>query len=888
MADAIALAASCEATATAARDAVAWLGDPANADKVGSERSTLQRRFRRYAMDAQKLVAAVARPMCVGVFGPSQAGKSYLVSVLARPGERRLHAAFEGRPEGVDFIAEINPRGDKESTGLVTRFTIHPVRHPAGYPVCLRLLTQTDLVKVLANTFFLDGNLQEEPALEPAELKEALATARAAAQPKPVDVLIEDDLYDVRDYMERQFEATDHLRALTAFWDEAAELAPKLALPDRTKLLSLLWGRHEPFTRLFQLLVDALSKLGFAGDAFCRLDALIPREQSIIDVATLGGLGRPDQGLLQIRSFDGPAAELPRPMIAALTAELCIVCTERPWPFFDHTDLLDFPGARPRLPRNLNVFFAENADALKETFLRGKVAFLFDRYVADYELNAMLLCVRPSNMEVVSLPAMIDSWVSQTIGSTPEKRAGRPNTLFFVLTMFDTHFVEKAGEGDDDPGGRFANRLYASLEERFAAAHRWPKEWTPGQPFDNCFWLRNPNYPAESIIRYEGGREVEILPDKRDYVERLRQAHNRVPAVCAHFKDPDRAFEEALKFNDGGVSYLARALEPVCNPKLKYQQLAGPLAVMRAGMQERLARFHVADDIESRLTQRLEVAGQIVGELYRAADLREAPGERGRFGHVVAAMQMQVGELADLLDRMEAAPPRLDELELPPPAPAAGNGGTPPTTPMPAAPGGRVLPPGIKVATPIAPARQASREDIVAAVALRHWYRMLDRVPESHRLRLATEMSATALQELASELVQGVRRTGLGRTIASELARFGYIEKAEQSIPKAALLAAAHINRFVARLGMDLLPEPERPRVEENGTSRAVFALAPVVHDAHMIGAAPSPFTDRYVTDWAFAFVRLVEDNARSKEGLKINFAQNTRLGNILASLRAA
>ena len=63
-----------------------------------------------------------------------------------------------------------------------------------------------------------------------------------------MDVLTEDDLYDVRDYMERQFAATDHLRALAAYWGEATELAPKLALPDRTKLLSLLWGRHEPFT----------------------------------------------------------------------------------------------------------------------------------------------------------------------------------------------------------------------------------------------------------------------------------------------------------------------------------------------------------------------------------------------------------------------------------------------------------------------------------------------------------------------------------------------------------------------------------------------------------------------------------------------------------------
>ena len=42
-------------------------------------------------------------------------------------------------------------------------------------------------------------------------------------------------------------------------------------------------------------------------------------------------------------------AELPRSLICALTAELSVAIAEKPWDFFDHTDLLDFPGARSRL-----------------------------------------------------------------------------------------------------------------------------------------------------------------------------------------------------------------------------------------------------------------------------------------------------------------------------------------------------------------------------------------------------------------------------------------------------------------------------------------------------------------------------------------------------------
>ena len=47
------------------------------------------------------------RNNCVGVFGPSQAGKSYLVSALARPPGGQLAILFG--TERKDFLREINP-----------------------------------------------------------------------------------------------------------------------------------------------------------------------------------------------------------------------------------------------------------------------------------------------------------------------------------------------------------------------------------------------------------------------------------------------------------------------------------------------------------------------------------------------------------------------------------------------------------------------------------------------------------------------------------------------------------------------------------------------------------------------------------------------------------
>ena len=73
------LATRARETADAAQRALQWFNDEANAGSVGQEQRALNREFRRFALAARKLEQAVARPMCVGVFGPSQAGKSYLV-----------------------------------------------------------------------------------------------------------------------------------------------------------------------------------------------------------------------------------------------------------------------------------------------------------------------------------------------------------------------------------------------------------------------------------------------------------------------------------------------------------------------------------------------------------------------------------------------------------------------------------------------------------------------------------------------------------------------------------------------------------------------------------------------------------------------------------------
>ena len=117
----------CNALAAAAADAGTWTAR--NAALVRNEQDGLLKELRRAGRVFRRCARAAGRKMCAGVFGPSQAGKSYLISALARDAQGTLMARFGG--EQHDFISEINPEGGKESTGLVTRFTM---TRPAALP----------------------------------------------------------------------------------------------------------------------------------------------------------------------------------------------------------------------------------------------------------------------------------------------------------------------------------------------------------------------------------------------------------------------------------------------------------------------------------------------------------------------------------------------------------------------------------------------------------------------------------------------------------------------------------------------------------------------------------------------------------------------------------
>jgi hypothetical protein len=855
-----ALAQRCRSVADAATRALTWFAD---SPRPAADAPAVARELRGNAVRARRLAAAAARPMCVGVFGPSQAGKSYLISALARRGDAPLMAMFDGKP--IDFVRDINPEGGKESTGLVTRFTIRPVQGLPGMPVALRLLSQTDILKILGNTYLSDFDPADVEPPAPEQVEAALSDARRAMQPQPFDGLSEDDVFvDIREYFESRFGGHALVQALKAqrFWQAAAEIAPRLDHAARAALLGIVWGRDPTLSATYVRLASALAQLGHPDEAFCPLTALMPRSESIIDVETLNRLGDPSDARLPVATRAGARAELPRATLTALIAEVTMQVRDKPWDFFDVTDLLDFPGARSRkLYRDPAKHLKDPAN-LPELMVRGKVAYLFERYCAESELTAMLLCIGPSNLEVTTLPRMVREWIEGTHGDTPERRARQKTALFFVLTKFDAEFESKAGQAEDSTT-RWSTRLAASLLNPFGKDSPWPMEWHPGRPFDNLFWMRNPNFKAEAILDYDGPREIGIRPNQQERIARMREEFLANEEVRRHFFDPARAWDEAMRLNDGGITFLAERLRPVCDPALKRAQVEGRLSDLAEKLRARLNPHYRSGDLGAELARRREAARGVAVALARCV-------ERQVFGHVLAALSPEAEGLAASFARTRFAAPDAHTAPMGARTVAASL--------LAELDFGDAPPPLEEVETP------QDEAEHLAGVALEDWGNRLHGFADgAHRFGF----TAAAALTLTTELLRSARRTDLRAVLASDLRGIlAFRRHPAAAAATCGLAAAMRLGGFVATQGFDRVPLAQRPTV--GADRRPVFAPRQAAETWPELTESPSDTDRRFSVDWIQAFLRGVELNVQGGGEDAVDIARNEALGRIIAGVDAA
>jgi len=892
-----------------------WLADNAQAvDKPHANRKNL----RRLGRNLKSYAEAAGRKTGVAVFGPSQAGKSTLISALGRGPSGSLKADFG--TQSLDFAMQINPEGGNETTGLVTRFSLVPARPSPDQdkPVCLKLFSEMDLVKILANTFFAEGKgasriVEDDLTLE----VEALAAGSASSGAE----LPLDDLEDLAEYVTRlappDQSAYGQMLA-RVYWDRALRLAGRPLAPEgRAKLFSFLWGGLAPFTEVYMRLYQALAGLGFPETAFCGLTALFDEEAgrkfTVLHVNRLDGLlddGPPDEGKagppVKVVSAEGRTAVLSRPVLSALIAELYVQVKERPGETLDHSDLLDFPGYRAREKlENLDEDLRK-PEILKNCFLRGKVAYLFERYKARREIAAMLLCIGSSVQDNPDLPIIVSDWIRDTHGETPAaRRAGRPVSLFVVLTKFDQHLLR--GTSSTDTVTRWETRLNASLLD-FFKGYDWPRKWSESagraEPFNNVFWLLNLSYASSFLELEETDDQGSKLyrakgprPDQAAWIEEVRQGYLKSDLVAAHIHRPEEAWGAVMKAPDGGVGYILEHLNPVlADSGLLAAQLAGQARRAAEAAEGVLRPWYRGAGSEKEMDIKKQSAKELA--LYLLDLARKKP----RFGELLR--DLQLGD--DECQALHGAPsPEEDEAPKAEAAQAAvlslddiwGGPAEEPQAP-PAKPAGFLNDAARRYRRRLERAWQAKLGEIAAS--RRHqryfqpdpvFFQALGHESGPGEAEARREAFARKhLQILGDELSLGAKRLGVFDRLETRLREaLSYSGgKPGQIAWKQARLAAADLAAYVNWLGFSPLeldrarrtiPVPHQP-----SRNMTLFEPPPPPGLCPELPDDQPAFDLPYYSDWTAALFRLMLDNVGS-QGEPCDRGQDERLGGILEKI---
>lgn len=534
----------------------------------------------------------------IGVFGASQAGKSYLVSNIAAAGGE-LATYWDGVK--IPFLTYMNPPGgDKEATGIVTRFTHEKDVGIEGYPIEVRVLKEHEIAMILVNSFFSDINLPTDVMAQVDALytKEHWQEHFKKCSDNKDFALAEgetgesaENVVALADYVIKRSKGDlAKLAADSEFWSQLRTLAAKLNVKGRAELYSILWGHLKTFSLMFRKVALELVKLEGHERIYLPKEAFVTERPdgslqqraggTVNAISVLIGLfGNEDTLKVCIDKDSRREVEVNFACFAAATLELKFPLSDGTR--VDDFDVLDFPGARSRDRVDLGHIrdgeaqmqgelpSGELLNNCSEFIRRGKVAYLFERYNRRREIDVLLFCINcAAQLEVSDLPVILAEWIDESIGSDANERAKFERVpLIGVLTRFDEAFskqmnntVESADMGLDIVKPSF---------EKFTG-QKWFEAWTPGQPFKQIFFVRKPCMPGNT-----SWLEEELAEDGKTVLKELAVKpgnQKRFDLVLRNLKSDDKFIshvyagpsghsqEDTLNavftLNDGGVTFV--------------------------------------------------------------------------------------------------------------------------------------------------------------------------------------------------------------------------------------------------------------------------------------------------------------------------------------------
>ena len=606
-------------------DATRWL----------EENQKLDRHNKAKLDEAQRAVRKVTKVLdnkpVFGLFGQSQAGKSYLAHIILSDSSSQLE--IDLGTTTADFIKDINPvGGGKESTGVVTRFSINPVKDK-DYPVLTRFLTLEDVCLVLCKSYFL--NLQSTPLDSEKiqnvvnEIREEISGGDKSAISLEEDVRF--SLKDLQGSVERYFPMYQaHWKAIedSGLWTLCHEHLEVLANAPQTfaKLMSVLWMGHTGLHDLARKLFSALRELHWVEHGHLEGEAILRDGGAIVDVASLRAMN--ESVSLEVKT-DTKRVSINRGVLSALTKEVVLNIQSgavEEDSYLHRADIMDFPGARS--PMSLE----DTGDDITLPFLRGKVEHLFEQYSQDFEINNLLFCIPNKQNDVKDLPNSLKSWVERNVGESPEARENLiqkrgVSPLMVVFTMFDKQ-LEFLSNTDNEVSGlakRWDTRFRAYFEDEIIQGRSWGENWTTTHSFKHVYPLRDFNWsdhtfdgfnaksgtPESSLKPFSSNVSSELYASRMDFHARLKESFLKDEHVNRFIVDPLSAWNHCAEPNNNGSVPIIKAMHQASQTSGLATHAQGVMNNATSELLEALKKHHHSDDIAEMHQKAEELSNQI-------------------------------------------------------------------------------------------------------------------------------------------------------------------------------------------------------------------------------------------------------------------------------------
>jgi hypothetical protein len=558
----------------------------------------------------RKIKNSIKSKPVFALYGASQVGKSYLIKNLLSDEGSSLKISANNKD--YDFLKDINPPGvGAESTGVVTRFTIDKPSPFEKYPIKINLLGVKDIIIILCDSYFSD--LKKISSYPETEDFNALITDfenKFNSNENPQTFLIEDDLLDLKEYFNKNFNTFSFIVERInecQYWNKISSIIENIPSNYWKDVFSILWGGNKHLTDLFSLLISQLEYISFEKVAYAPFSSVLRNEGEILDVKRLKELYQNEKKITIL--INEQEKDINLSYISALSAELILhvspeVAEKKP--FLNNTDLLDFPGARSRLDLEVDSISRESAP---DMLLRGKIAYLFNKYSTDFEVNNLLFCINDKQLDVNELPSLLNDWIKNNIGDTFKDRANTIkdlsiSPLFIVMTFFNNQLkFDTVNDTEGDFKYKWDTRFHRFFEnEIVTTSYDWHKNWlAKDNVFTNFYLLRDFKYSEDTFIGYEKeNKETGVHPERNDFLADLKKSFVSHPFVKEHFKEPEESWDETTQLNVDGSKLIIKNLEPAANNYIKISNYVTQLKSFNELVINKLNKYCHSDNISDK------------------------------------------------------------------------------------------------------------------------------------------------------------------------------------------------------------------------------------------------------------------------------------------------